>query len=260
MAEDGREDGHDEADGDEDREVPGEKKGGGRWNDEHRDNDDGADCFEGCDGRDGDHGHEKVVHELRSEALGFGKAGVEGSKFEFLVEESDDERVEKKGGTDDESGPGNGKEGGLVFEERDHIKRRVFERSVKNTPCVKVDVVGCFANEDKSDGEEGGEDDSHGGAAFHLAEAGDPLGEKGGEDSGDGSAEEHPDVGARSGDEEGDGEAGKDRVADGVTHHAHSAKKEKGARERTGHRTQASDEDYVEVVRGPGHDEVLEEE
>ena len=91
MPEDGGEGGEAEAHADEDGELVGEEKGGCGRDDEHGDDDDGADGFEGCHGGDGDHGHEQVVDGLGMEALGFGKAGVEGCDGEFLVEEGDDD-------------------------------------------------------------------------------------------------------------------------------------------------------------------------
>ena len=61
------------------------------------------------------------MHELRSEALSLGKAGIKGCQFELFVEERDDQCVKKESCADDESGTGDGEERGLILEESDHI-------------------------------------------------------------------------------------------------------------------------------------------
>ena len=128
------------------------------------------------------------------------------------------------------------------------MERGVFECTVEDATGIEIDVSSSLFDDEKSDGEEGGEDDAHGGTAFDFAELGDPLGEEGGEDSGDGGADEHSPAGAGAGDEEGDGEAGENGVADGVTHHAHATKEKEGAGKGAGHGTQHADGDDVEVV------------
>ena len=133
------------------------------------------------------------------------------------------------------------------------MERGVFKCSVEDATGIEIDISGTSLDDEESDGEEGGEDDAHGGTTLDLAEFSDPLGEKGGEDSGDGSAEEHGPTGAGTGDEEGDGKAGEDSMADGVTHHTHAAEEEKGAGEGAGHGTKNTDGDDVEVVDVPVH-------
>ena len=85
----------------------GEEEGGRGRDDEHGDDDDGSDGFEGRDRRDGDHGHEEVVDGPGVEALGFGEAGVEGGDGKLFVEEGDDQDVKEKCTANHEGGVGN---------------------------------------------------------------------------------------------------------------------------------------------------------
>ena len=257
LSEDGRKDCDDKAHCDENLELASEKEGRGGRHDEHGDDNDGADRFKGGDGGDGDHGHDEVVHESGAEALSLGEAGIERGHREFFEKEGDDDDVEKKSGSDDKGGSGDFEDVVFSLEKRDEIERGGFKSTVEDTAGIEIDMIGCLTDEDEANGEEGGKDDAHSGPALDLAKAGNPLGKEGRENSGDGGAEEHPDVGAGAGYEESDGKAGKDGVTDGISHHAHAAKEEKGPWKCAGHRAQSSDEDDVKVVGGPVHEWVF---
>ena len=162
----------------------GEEEGGGGGDDEHGDDDDAADGFEGGDGGDRDHDHEEVVQELGGEAEGVGEAGVEGAEAEFFEEGDDDDEVEKEGD------PGyHGSARVKVAEEFDGIEGGEFDGSVENATGIEIDFVGGGADENQSQGEQGGEDNAHSGTAVDVSEAADPLCEDGGENAHDGGSE-----------------------------------------------------------------------
>ena len=151
MTENGRGDGENEAEANEEGKVSGDEKGGGRWDDEHRDDDDGADGFEGGNGGNRDHGHEEVVDDAGSEALGLGEAGVEGGEGEFLVEDPNDEDVEEEGASDNECGVGDLNEEFFRLEERDEIERSVFQSSIEDATGIEIDIAGTLLDQEKSD-------------------------------------------------------------------------------------------------------------
>lgn len=253
VAEGGGGDGDEQAEGEEDGETSGEEKSSGRGDDQHRNHDDGADRFEGRDGGQGGEGHEKVVHELGSEALEFGKGGIERREGEFFVKKEEDQGVEEKSARKNEGGAGDLDEGGRGFVQGDEIEGGLFERAVENAVGVEIDAIGGLADEDEAEGKQGSENNAHRGTAFHFSEAGDPLGEEGGEKTGHDGTHEDERRGTGARDQKGDAEAGEDGVTDGVTHHAHAAKEEEGAGEGTGGGAKGAHEDEMEVVSGEGH-------
>ena len=198
MTENGRGGGESEREADEEGEASGDEEGRRGRNDEHRDYDDGADGFEGGNGGDRDHGHQEVVDDFRSEALGLGEAWVEGGEGEFLVEDPNDEDVEEEGASGNECGVGDLNEEFFRLEERDEIERSVFQSTIEDATGIEIDIAGTLLDQEESDRKEGGENDAHGGSTFDFTELSDPLGEERGEDSGESGPEEHPPTGAAS--------------------------------------------------------------
>ena len=92
------------------------------------------------------------------------------------VENADDEKVEKEGGSNDESGVRDLNEVVASLKKGDEIEGSVFQGTVKDASGIEVNVTCSAFDEDKSDREEGGEDDAHGGSAFNFSELGNPLG------------------------------------------------------------------------------------
>lgn len=67
-----------------------EEEAGGSGQDEHADDHDAADGFEGADDDDREPGHEPVLDPFGRDADGGGEGGVEGGDEEFFVEEDDE--------------------------------------------------------------------------------------------------------------------------------------------------------------------------
>lgn len=110
LSEDGGEDRNDETDNNQKRKISGEEKCRGGRNNKHRNDNDGTNCLEGGNSRNGDHSHEQVVHDLRAEALGLGEAGIKRGNFEFFVEKGNDQGIKKESCPDDQGGMGNREE------------------------------------------------------------------------------------------------------------------------------------------------------
>ena len=95
---------------------------------------------------------------------------------------------------------------------------------------IDIHVVGGLSNQEEPDCKERSEDDAHGGAPVHISKFADPLSEDGSENTGRGGSDEHGNAGPGSRDDESDCEPRENRVADGITHHAHFSEHEETTR------------------------------
>ena len=137
----------------------------GSGDDEHGDDQNAAHAFECCDGGRCHEGHQAVVHEIGVDPHGGGQGRIKGGNFQFLEKSDDEDQI------DNQHDPaGDGSLGDVITEEQDRVQRGQFNGPVKHATWIQIHVIGCLTDENQTDGEQGGEDHSHGCAAVEATD------------------------------------------------------------------------------------------
>lgn len=195
----------------------GEQQRGCAGGDEHRDHENGADGFEGCDAGAGDEREHGVVHDPRGNAHARCELGMETDEFDLSGGE------QQRDDADDEDDQ---EQRELARDFARGREREGEKFAVQDTAGIEVNLLRGVGDHENAQGKERGEDDAQRGILMNATDAREACGCGAREQTNGECAGEHDERVACAGEEERCGKTREDGVRERVAQHAEAAEHE----------------------------------